>query len=123
MSILAPALRELPALGFSPTAARTVDYLRFSITDRCNERCLYCLPENYSAWTPREEALSFDEFLAIARAAAKIGFKHFRITGGGPLLRSGVAAFVRDLPSHAPLVTHALTTPPTPPPHPPSPLP
>ena len=110
MNILAPALRELPALGFSPTAARTVDYLRFSITDRCNERCLYCMPENYSAWTPREEVLSFDEFLAIARVAVTLGFKHFRITGGEPLLRSGVADFIRDLHAVSGLETVQLTT-------------
>ncbi|MGO8696653.1 MAG: GTP 3',8-cyclase MoaA [Limisphaerales bacterium] len=76
---------------------RTVDYLRISITDRCNERCLYCLPEHYSSWLPRGEVLAYDEVLAIARAAVSLGFKRFRVTGGEPLLRPGVVEFVGDL--------------------------
>lgn len=83
----------------SPTDAlgRAVDYLRISITDRCNERCLYCLPENYSGWLPRGEILSSDELLAVVRAAVSLGFKRFRVTGGEPLLRPGAVEFVRDL--------------------------
>jgi cyclic pyranopterin phosphate synthase len=76
---------------------RTVDYLRISITDRCNERCLYCLPENYSDWSPRGETLSYDELHAIVRAAISVGFKRFRVTGGEPLLRAGVVEFIRKL--------------------------
>jgi cyclic pyranopterin phosphate synthase len=76
---------------------RDVDYLRVSITDRCNERCLYCLPENYSTWLPRGETLSYDELLAVARAAVSIGFRRFRVTGGEPLLRAGAVEFVREL--------------------------
>jgi cyclic pyranopterin phosphate synthase len=76
---------------------RTIDYLRISITDRCNERCLYCLPENYSNWLPRGEILSYDELLAIVEVTAALGFKRFRVTGGEPLIRPGVVEFVRDL--------------------------
>jgi len=76
---------------------RTVDYLRISITDRCNERCLYCLPENYSNWLPRGEILTYDELLAIVRATVSLGFKRFRVTGGEPLIRPKVVEFVRDL--------------------------
>ena len=76
---------------------RTVDYLRISITDRCNERCLYCLPENYADWLPRGEILAYDELLAIVRATTALGFKRFRVTGGEPLIRPGVVDFIRDL--------------------------
>jgi cyclic pyranopterin phosphate synthase len=78
-------------------AGRTVDYLRISVTDRCNERCLYCMPENYSAWLPREEMLTYEEILAIARTGARLGFKRFRVTGGEPLVRPGIVDFVGRL--------------------------
>jgi cyclic pyranopterin phosphate synthase len=76
---------------------RAVDYLRISITDRCNERCLYCLPEKYSGWLPRGEILACHELLAVVRAAVSLGFKNFRVTGGEPLLRPGAVEFIRDL--------------------------
>jgi len=76
---------------------RAVDYLRISVTDRCNERCLYCLPENYSNWLPRAEILSYEELLAVARAAVTLGFKKFRVTGGEPLVRRDVVDFIRAL--------------------------
>ncbi len=86
-------------MNLNPTDSfgRTVDYLRISVTDRCNERCLYCLPENYSDWLPRGEILSFDEMLAIVKATTALGFKRFRVTGGEPLIRPGVVDFIRDL--------------------------
>src|SRR5665213_4579784 len=84
-------------LNQTDSFGRVVDYLRISITDRCNERCLYCLPENYSDWLPRGEILTYDELLAIARTTAALGFKRFRVTGGEPLIRSDVTGFIRDL--------------------------
>jgi cyclic pyranopterin phosphate synthase len=93
----APVLTPAPSAPSLAPPVRQVDYLRLSITDRCNERCLYCLPENFSAWTPREDVLSFEEFLHVVRVAVSLGFRHFRVTGGEPLLRSGVVEFIRDL--------------------------
>lgn len=77
--------------------ARIVDYLRISVTDRCNERCLYCLPENFQKWTPREEILTYEEILAVVEAAVERGFKHFRVTGGEPLIRKDIVPFIAAL--------------------------
>jgi cyclic pyranopterin phosphate synthase len=76
---------------------RIVDYLRISVTDRCNERCLYCMPEHYSAWLPRADLLTYEEILAIARTGVRLGFKRFRVTGGEPLLRPGIVDFIGRL--------------------------
>jgi cyclic pyranopterin phosphate synthase len=94
---LASSLQPLPALSGSSPLGRAVDYLRISVTDRCNERCLYCLPEQFQAWTPREDILSYEEILAIVKVAVERGFKHFRVTGGEPLLRRDIAWFLEKL--------------------------
>jgi cyclic pyranopterin phosphate synthase len=94
---LAPALQSLPAVSGSTPLGRAVDYLRISVTDRCNERCLYCMPEQFQAWTPRENILTYEEILAIVEVAVARGFKHFRVTGGEPLLRRDIAYFLREL--------------------------
>jgi cyclic pyranopterin phosphate synthase len=80
---------------------RTVDYLRMSITDRCNERCLYCLPEGYRAWAQRSDHLTAPEILRVVRVASGLGFRKFRLTGGEPLLRPDILEIVHamaDLP-------------------------
>ena len=89
---------------------RVVDYLRISITDRCNERCLYCLPENYHDWLPRGSVLAYEELLAVVRAATTLGFKRFRVTGGEPLIRPGVVDFIRDLAATPGVESVQLTT-------------
>ena len=106
---LAPALEGLPSTSAS-VVPRQVDYLRISITDRCNERCLYCLPENFSAWTPRQELLSYDEILAVVRVAVARGFRHFRVTGGEPLVREGAPDFIGRLIATPGVETVQLTT-------------
>jgi len=78
-------------------AGRTVDYLRISVTDRCNERCLYCMPEHYSNWLPRGGLLTYEEILAVARTGIRLGMRNFRITGGEPLLRPGIVDFIARL--------------------------
>ena len=94
---LAPSLQSLPAVSGSTPQARAVDYLRISVTDRCNERCLYCMPEQFVDWTSREDILSYEEILAIVQVAVTRGFKHFRVTGGEPLVRRDVTWFIREL--------------------------
>jgi cyclic pyranopterin phosphate synthase len=94
---LAPSLQSLPAVSGSAPLGRAVDYMRISVTDRCNERCLYCLPEQFQSWLPRGEILSYEEILAVVEVAVARGFKHFRVTGGEPLVRRDLAHFVREL--------------------------
>jgi len=75
-----------------------ISYLRVSITDRCNERCTYCMPQELQEWLPREEILSFEETLRLIRIAAELGVSKVRVTGGEPLTRRDVLNFVRRIP-------------------------
>ena len=89
--------------------ARRVKDLRISITDRCNFRCTYCMPEEGMQWLPRDEVLSYEEIARIARVCVeRFGFEAIRITGGEPLIRAHVVRLFEML---APLgVDLALTT-------------
>lgn len=70
---------------------REINYLRISITDRCNLRCRYCMPEaGVSNLIPHSEILSFEEIIRLTKAAAKLGIKKIRLTGGEPLVRNSV---------------------------------
>ncbi|MGA8295722.1 MAG: GTP 3',8-cyclase MoaA [Acidimicrobiales bacterium] len=71
--------------------------LRLSITDRCNLRCVYCLPDEKIVFRPRAEILTFEEIARIARVARSIGVRTARITGGEPLVRKGVVELVSQL--------------------------
>lgn len=75
---------------------RSINYLRVSITDRCNLRCCYCQPPEGSC-AAGSEVLSYEELLRICRCAAALGVDCFRITGGEPLVRPGAAAFIAAL--------------------------
>jgi cyclic pyranopterin phosphate synthase len=75
-----------------------ISYLRVSITDRCNERCTYCMPQELQEWLPREEILTFEETLRLIRIAAELGVSKVRITGGEPLTRRDVLDFIRQIP-------------------------
>lgn len=70
-----------------------ISYLRVSITDRCNERCLYCMPQELQEWLPREEILTYEELARIVRVSASLGVSKLRVTGGEPLTRSNVLRF------------------------------
>ena len=66
---------------------RVIDYLRISVTDRCNERCLYCMPEGYKGWAQKGDHLTADEIIRVVAAACGLGFRKFRLTGGEPCIR------------------------------------
>nr|WP_304259292.1 GTP 3',8-cyclase MoaA [Phascolarctobacterium succinatutens] len=75
---------------------RKIDYLRISLTDRCNLHCRYCQPE-VSEHVPHNEILRYEELLRICRAALQLGISKFKITGGEPLLRKGCSDFIASL--------------------------
>lgn len=76
---------------------RTIDYLRISITDRCNLRCEYCMPEEGVCKFSHEEMLTLEEIAEVARAFVKAGVKKIRITGGEPAVRLGYIDLIREL--------------------------
>ena len=71
-----------------------ISYLRVSITDRCNERCTYCMPQELQEWLPREEILTFEETLRLIRIATELGVSKVRVTGGEPLTRRDIVHFI-----------------------------
>lgn len=71
--------------------------LRLSITDRCNLRCTYCMPEDFAAWTPHQELLTREELVRSVAVAVKCGVSSVRLTGGEPLLRADVIDIVSDI--------------------------
>lgn len=89
---------------------RLHDNLRISVTDRCNIRCYYCMPENDVEFVPRAEILTFEEIERFARAAAKLGITKIRITGGEPLVRKNLPVLVGKLASIDGIRDIALTT-------------
>ena len=76
---------------------RTIDYLRISVTDRCNERCLYCMPEGYKGWAQKPEHLTAGELIRSVEAATSLGFRKFRVTGGEPLIRKDIIEILRAI--------------------------
>ncbi|MGM9522295.1 MAG: GTP 3',8-cyclase MoaA [Oscillospiraceae bacterium] len=75
---------------------RIIDYMRFSITDRCNLRCRYCMPDGVP-FTPHAEILTYEELLRVATQAVKLGITKFKITGGEPLVRRGCTELIRQI--------------------------
>lgn len=90
--------------------SRTISYLRISLTDQCNLRCLYCRPLTDEAKLARLELLSFEEILRVVRVAAGLGIVKVRLTGGEPLVRAGVLPFVRELAAIPGITEIRLTT-------------
>ena len=92
------------------SCGRTINYLRISITDRCNLRCRFCMPESGVENIPHGEILRYEEILEITKAAADLGINRFRISGGEPLLRRGIEGFLKELASQKGASRVSLTT-------------
>jgi GTP 3',8-cyclase len=96
--------------GLSDSFQRPINYLRVSVTDRCNFRCVYCMPEEGVPWMPHNDILTYEELLTIVRTAAEMGISRVRITGGEPLVRLGIVDFVRMLAGIPGLTDISMTT-------------
>ncbi len=88
---------------------RDIDYMRLSLTDKCNLRCRYCMPEP-RPWIPHEEILRYEEILQICRAALALGIDKFKVTGGEPLVRRGASDFIAMLKGEPGVKSVTLTT-------------
>src|SRR4051794_38098459 len=90
---------------------RKIEDLRVSITDRCNFRCVYCMPEEGLQWLKRDTLLTLEEIVRLCRIAVDLGIKELRLTGGEPTLRPGLPGLIRDLRQAIPdLKSLSLTT-------------
>ena len=96
--------------GITDSCHRPINYLRISVTDRCNLRCVYCMPSNGVQLLPRDKLLTYEEIVTIASAAAELGIKKIRLTGGEPLLRAGLSDLVAKLAKIKPIDDISLTT-------------
>jgi len=80
---------------------RRITYMRISVTDRCNFRCIYCMPASGVSWRPHAEILRYEEIIRVVRSAATLGIRKIRLTGGEPLVREGIVdlvAAMNDIP-------------------------
>lgn len=88
---------------------RDINYLRISLTDKCNLRCVYCMPEDMT-FRPRSELLQDDEILRLVRIFTDLGFHKFRLTGGEPTVRADIVPLVREIAQTPGVRTVAMTT-------------
>ena len=97
-------------MQLTDSLGRQINYLRLSVTDRCNLRCFYCMPVEGIVKTRHESILSYEELLLIAETAVGLGIEKIRVTGGEPLVRAGIAGFLERLAAIPGLKHLALTT-------------
>jgi len=83
--------------GLRDQFGRTIEYLRISVTDRCNFRCSYCMPLEGLPWLPKSDILSYEEIAEVVRQLAPLGLRRVRITGGEPTIRPQLPTLVRML--------------------------
>ena len=89
---------------------RSIDYLRISVTDRCNLRCVYCMPPEGVEWMDHEEMLSYEEIIRLCSLFAQVGIRKVRLTGGEPLARRDLPELVRGIHAIDGIESIALTT-------------
>ena len=97
-------------MALADTFGRGLRNLRISVTDRCNLRCAYCMPEEEYVWLPRDEILHFEEISRLVDVFIGLGVDKVRLTGGEPLLRRGLPALIRQLATRPGLRDLAITT-------------
>lgn len=114
-----PGARAAPEAGLPPVTestalsdrhARQIRYLRISVTDRCNFRCTYCMPEEGFSQARRAQLLTFDEIVTVVSLMARLGVQKVRLTGGEPLLRRGLVDLVRRIAAVDGVTQVAMTT-------------
>lgn len=93
MAAIIDLTRELLADTFS----RPITYLRISVTDKCNLRCVYCMPERGLPWLPKAEILSYEEISQLVAVAARAGVRSIRLSGGEPLIRKDLSRLVASI--------------------------
>lgn len=89
---------------------RSIQYLRISVTDRCNFRCVYCMPAEGLAWLPKQEILSYEEIVEVVRQLAPLGLRRLRITGGEPTIRPDLVRLIAMLRAEPGIEDIALST-------------
>jgi len=100
MTLALPILQDAPqrpVYAQGPRSLAAVKLLRISVTDRCNLRCVYCMPAGGVAFESQRDLMSAEDFVAVARAARSVGVDHFKVTGGEPTVRKDVADIVAGL--------------------------
>ena len=102
MSETLPALRD--------QFGRSIEYLRISVTDRCNFRCVYCMPETGMQWLPKSDILAYEEITDVVRQLAPLGLRRLRITGGEPTIRPQIHELIRMLRAVPEITDIALST-------------
>ncbi|NLB83314.1 MAG: GTP 3',8-cyclase MoaA [Synergistaceae bacterium] len=89
---------------------RILNYVRISLTDRCNLRCVYCMPPDGVPWIPHEEIMSYESILFLCSVLQDLGVQKIRFTGGEPFVRKGFVSFLGDVRKNFPSLKIALTT-------------
>lgn len=100
--------RAIPLL--TDTHGRRINYMRLAVTDRCNLRCFYCMPERGIDFLPKKQILSYEEMMRLLSITHRMGVDKIRITGGEPLVRNGLIDFAKEVRRNLPLRSFSLTS-------------